>query len=201
MNVYKKWYSAFFLFLFITNGLWAESFMAASSKTVDKNDSTVCRFTILPEYKILHSTHDDDFKGADIVLSYKVSSSLYVGLGAEFTSSNLHNDNGWVLTNIKFVPLFADAKLFFLQNKTIAPFFQLSEGVSINNYSRKDNPQAAPYHVSELGDYLYAGFGCKFRLNKYITPMVGVGFNGFKMSFNEYDVNPHGITFRIGLLF
>jgi len=201
MNVNKKLYSVIILLVLFSNCLLAEKLFFTSKKVADKNDSAVRRFYILTEYKILHSTHDDDFKGADIILTYKATPSLYIGLGAEFTYSNLHNDNDWVLTNLKFAPLFVDAKLFLIHTKRIASFFQLSEGVSINNYSRKDDLHAAPYHVSELGNYLYAGLGCSFQLNKYITPIIGIGFNGFKMSFDEYDVNPHGLTVRIGFLF
>jgi len=162
--------------------------------------ATSKRFFILPEYKILHSTHGDNFSGGDVVFAYKVSRSLFLGLGTGFAYNKYHGDNGWELFSLRFLPVFADAKLFLPGNENIAPFFQLSEGVSMNHYRRKNYPYKTAYRVSERGDYLYAGVGCILKISKFLKPVIGIGFNGFRMSFNSFDVNPHGFTFRIGLL-
>lgn len=159
------------------------------------------RFYVLAEYKILHSTHQDNFSGEDIIFTYKVTHSLFLGLGAEYTTNKYHGDNGWRLYNLRFIPIFADAKLFLPGNSTFAPFLQLSEGISFNHYNRMDSPYISSYSVSEKGDYLYTGVGCILKINNYLKPEIGVGFNGFKMSFNSWDVNPHGFTFRVGLMF
>ncbi len=159
------------------------------------------RFFVLAEYKNLHSTHRDNFMGKDIILTYRVTRSLFLGLGAEYTNSKFHDDNGWRLYNIRFIPIFADAKWFLPGSKIFAPFLQLSEGISFNHYNRMDSPYISSYFVSETGDYLYTGVGCVLKLNDYLKPVIGIGFNGFKMSFDSWDVNPHGFAFRIGLLF
>ena len=159
------------------------------------------RFFVLPEYNMLHSTHQDDFIGGDVSFMYRVSNSLFLGLGVGYTSNKFHDDNGWRLYNLKFIPVFADAKLFLPGTITFAPFLQLSEGISFNHYRRMDRPYTSSYYVSETGDYLYTGIGCVVNISRYLRPEIGVGFSGYKMSFNDLAVNPHGITFRIGLLF
>ncbi len=197
------------LFAFFSHGLLAES--GINSNPVEKapipkqhNNAAVPvaakRFFILPEYKILHSTHGDNFVGGDVIFTYKVSQSLFLGMGTGFSYNKYHGDNGWELYSLRFFPVFADAKLFLPGNTHFKLFLQLSDGVSINHYRRKDRLHQIPYLVSERGDYLYTGIGCVLKISKYLRPVIGVGFNGFHMSFNSFDVNPHGFTFRIGLL-
>ena len=208
-SLFKKTGWVMVLILLLSPSLWAESSkkdsLAEKTNTEFQHqkarmDGTSRRFFVLPEYKILHSTHGDNFAGGDVVFAYKVSRSLFLGLGTGFAYNKYHGDNGWELFSLRFLPVYADAKLFLHGNKNITPFFQLSEGVSMNNYRRKDYPYKTAYRVSERGDYLYTGIGCVLKISKYLKPVIGMGFNGFRMSFNSFDVNPHGFTFRIGLL-
>ncbi len=199
----KGWVLALLLFFSLSLSA-APGDLSAIRKTVAPADAepggvSHKRFFFLAEYKVLHSTHQDNFMGKDLVFSYRLNPNLLLGLGMEYTSSKFHDDNGWRIYNIRFIPIFADAKLFLPGSRLLAPFLQLSEGISFNHYNRMDPPYTSSYFVSESGDYLYTGIGCVIRINRFLKPVIGIGFNGFKMSFNSLDVNPHGFTFRIGL--
>lgn len=158
-------------------------------------------FFVLPEYKLLHTTHQDNFTGGEVTVIYRVSRSLFLGLGTGYSHDNYHGDNGWRLYNLRFIPVFADARLFLPGIITFAPFLQLSEGISFNHYKRMDRPYTSSYYVSETGDYLYTGIGCIVNISRHLKPEISVGFDGYKMSFDSWDVNPHGITFSMGLIF
>jgi hypothetical protein len=88
-----------------------------------------------------------------------------------------------------------------MKYKMFCPFFNLSEGISFINYKIEYYPGAGKlYNVSEKGEYLFAGFGCYIRINKYFSSVISIGFKGFHMSLNNLDVNPHGLTLRIGCI-
>jgi len=157
---------------------------------------------IVPEFHGLHTTHGSNFSGKSIILNYQYSKTFYFGLGAEFSLATFHGDNGWNLHNLKFIPVFLDFKLSVTKNKLLVPFFHTSEGISFNNYKKEaDNYNGKSYNVSEKGLYVYAGIGVLFKIRKYLKPIIDIGFKGYHMSFNNLDVNPHGLTFRFGLMF
>jgi hypothetical protein len=150
----------------------------------------------------LFSTHGTNFKGAVIVVNYFFSPSLSIGLGAEYSYSGYHDDNGMNLYNLKFLPIFIDTKLNVTKNKKITPFVHLATGISFNSYRKEYiNAPGIFYNVSEKGMYLYSGVGVSFKLWKCFSSFIDLGFKGFRMSFNDLDINPHGITLRLGLEF
>ena len=154
------------------------------------------------ELQNLNSTHGTNFKGADVVVSYQLSPSFSLGLGPEYSYTGYHFDNGYNLTKLKFLPVFADSKLDLSKGRTITPFLHLSTGISFANYYKEDvNALGTLYHVSESGLYAYSGFGVSCKLGNSISTFIETGFKGFHMSFNALDINPHGLTFRLGLKF
>jgi hypothetical protein len=160
------------------------------------------KIIFIPEFQNLHSTHTTNFNGGSLIIDYQYSKTLYFGIGAEFSLAKFHGDNGWNLTNLKFFPLFIDFKLKLTRNSVLVPFFHSSEGISFNSYNKEDaNSIGKPYNVAERGFYVYTGFGIIFRLSKYFEPIFDLGFKGYHMSFNNLDVNPHGLTMRLGLIF
>lgn len=154
------------------------------------------------EVQNLSSTHGTTFNGVDFVVSYPVLHSFSVGLGTEYSHTGYHFDNGWNLTNLKFVPVFIDSKLDLTKHTILTPFVHLSSGISFASYTKEDiNALGKFYPVSEKGLYLYSGIGLSFRISNYFATFIDLGFKGYHMSFNALDVNPHGLTFRFGLEF
>jgi hypothetical protein len=175
---------------------------ANSVYKINNNDSLkLNRILVTPGYEILHSTHGDYFTGISVIGSYNVVRSFYLGLGTEFSYSKFHNDNGWLLYNLKFFPIFLDAKLNLKRHKMFCPFLNISEGISFIKYRIDYNPDIGKIvNVSETGQYFFAGVGCHIRINKYFSSTISLGFKGFNMSLNNLDVNPHGWSLRIGCI-
>jgi len=174
-----------------------------SSHQIGKQDARIDKkiFTTI-ELQNLNSTHGTNFKGADVVVSYQLSPSFSLGLGTEYSYTGYHFDNGYNLTKLKFLPVFADSKLELTKGRTITPFLHLSTGVSFANYYKEDvNTLGTLHHVSESGIYAYSGFGVSYKLGNSISTFIETGFKGFHMSFNALDINPHGLTFRLGFKF
>lgn len=160
------------------------------------------KLMITTEVQELHSTHSTNFKGVDLVVSYILTPVLSVGLGTEYSTCAYHFDNGWNLTNLRLLPVFFDAKLDLTRNSILTPFLHLSTGSSFANYTKEDiNALGKFYPVSEQGLYLYSGIGIFFRLGNYTSTFIDLGFKGYHMSLNAMDVNPHGLTLRLGLEF
>jgi hypothetical protein len=166
------------------------------------NEDSLLRSTLNLEYQYLYTTHGTEFKGGSLSLGC-INKDLFIfGLGVEFSHSGFHNDNGWKLYNLNFVPVFVDFKLNLRKNSIVVPFLHTSEGISFNSYKKiRDNNIGKFYHVSENGFYVYAGTGISIRLCKYLNPIVEVGFKGYHMSFNNLHINPHGFTIRAGMSF
>lgn len=169
---------------------------------IQSKDTGKQKIKIAMEVQSLSSTHGTTFNGVDFVVSYPVSPSFSVGLGTEYSHTGYHFDNGWNLTNLKFVPVFIDSKLDLTKHTILTPFVHLSTGISFANYTKEDINQLGKFYpVSEKGLYLYSGIGLSFRISNYFATFIDLGFKGYHMSFNALDVNPHGLTFRFGLEF
>jgi hypothetical protein len=100
------------------------------------------------------------------------------------------------------VPVFIDTRLLLRKSGKIVPYTRFSAGISFNTYTNKElETQRDPYTVSERGLYLLTDIGCAFNLHRYFTPIIELGLKGYHMSFNNLDVNPHGIVLTLGLMF
>ncbi len=150
----------------------------------------------------MRTTHATYFNGGSITAGYYFTPKLLISLGAEYSYDYYHNDNGWNLYNLKFLPVFIDAKVVVGKERAITPFIQLSQGLSFINYRKEDQQNVfAPYQVSETGYYVYGGGGVWIKIGKYISFQMGVGFKAFHMSTYALEVNPHGLTGRCGFAF
>ena len=200
------------IFLLISETMLAKDFNPFNSICLKQKDSTwlkenkvvICnnKLRVAAEYQILNSTHGTRFTGGDVMLEYCYSKSFIIGLGSEFSHSKFHNDNGWNLYNLKFLPVFLDFKWTLTEGKRVIPFFHNSEGISFVGYEKENAFTIdTPHHVAEKGFYFYSGVGILLRLKKHFTPIVDLGFKGYHMSFNNLDINPHGLTLRLGVIF
>lgn len=155
---------------------------------------------ITGEFHDLRSTHHTYFRGASLTASRFRGDHFLLGAGIEYTTCSYHNDNGWDLTNLKFVPLFLDLKYCFAKNRFFVPFVQTSHGVSFAQYTKADQMHIFKTHpVREAGYYTFFGVGSLFNLSKHCSGSLAFGFKGFHMSLNDLDVNPHGLMLRAGI--
>lgn len=200
-------YTIFIIFIFpnpLDASVPGNIFSSHLKDSTKKTDATRYneKFKIVVGLQNLYSTHSTNFKGVGLVVSYLLSPVFAVGLGTEYSTCAYHFDNGWNLTNLRFLPVFLDARYDLKKKSFLTPFLHLSTGASFANYTKENiNALGKFYHVSEQGLYLYSGAGISFRLGNYISTFVELGFKGYHMSFNALDVNPHGLTFRFGLEF
>ena len=176
--------------------------MAPINTDIQRKASAKQKIKITMEVQNLSSTHGTNFNGAGLIVSYPFSSSFSVGLGTEYSHSGYHFDNGWNLTNLKFIPVFMDSKLDLTKHTILTPFVHVSTGISFASYTKEDiNELGKFYPVLEKGLYLYSGIGLSFRISNYFATFIDLGFKGYHMSLNALDVNPHGMTLRLGLEF
>jgi hypothetical protein len=169
---------------------------------IQSKDTGKQKIKITMEVQNLSSTHGTNFNGADLIVSYPLSPSFFVGLGTEYSHTGYHFDNGWNLTNLKFIPVFIDSKLNLTKNTILTPFVHLSSGISFASYTMEDISALGKFYpVSEKGLYLYSGIGLSLKSSKYFATFIDLGFKGYHMSLNALDVNPHGLTLRLGLEF
>lgn len=167
----------------------------AKSETPDAK-----KYTTFVGLQNLHSTHSTDFKGIELAEHKQLTPRLSLGLGAEYSWCGYHFDNGYNLTDLKFLPVYLDSKMNLTQGKPITPYLHLASGVSFANYSKQDARTMGPIsHVSEEGIFLYSGGGVSFKINHFGSVYIDLGFKGYHMSFDALDINPHGLTMKLGI--
>jgi hypothetical protein len=153
-------------------------------------------------FQEMYSTHDNFFHGVDVGVGYRFSPKFRLGGGVEYSFNNYHLDNDWVLTNLRFLPIYLDQQISLRKKGNFRPYARLRQGITPTTYLKKDiGSLSEPVRISESGLYLFGGLGFTYR----VTPRIGIfgeaGLKGFQMSFNSLEVNPHGATFRMGLQF
>lgn len=153
-------------------------------------------------FQSLRSTHANFFNGIGASIYDKILPKLTLGLGSEYSSTPLHNDNNWVLTKMRVFPVFISSKYNLSTNARLLLYFHLATGLSFLHYQKEDqNTIGYPYPVSERGLYLYSGIGSTYKLSKSIFAILDLGFKGYHMSTYALDVNPHGICMQAGIEF
>ncbi len=150
----------------------------------------------------MHSTHGTEFRGIGGSLSKHLSNHLSLGAGVEYAHSPLHDDNGWELTNLNILPVFINEQWRFLPNKRLAPYFRLRQGISFISYNREwQADRGVISRIREKGFYGYAGSGALYKFGQKWTADLAVGLKAFHISNNNLDINPHGFTVGIGLVY
>ncbi|MBD3749496.1 MAG: hypothetical protein IE931_08370 [Sphingobacteriales bacterium] len=187
-------------FILFTLYISVFSYASAQSLTQNENSTKSKHYHIIAEYQILKSTHSTKFKGFNVIFSKNITAKKSLGLGIEYACAPFHGDNGYYLYHLNFIPVFIDYRYHFNQ-KRLSPFVIADVGYSFVTYEREliGSPSSRE-KIKEGGIYLQGDFGFSYKLNKYIEPLLSIGFKGFHNSFNNLDINPHGLTFRAGLL-
>jgi len=203
------------LFAFATK---AEIFKSNNDtvRTEDVSGSFIKESFVIVGYQNLRSTHIDHFTGFNMMVGHYFTPKFSLGIGFEDTYGQHHDDNGWILSEIRLIPIIVNARFLFGKNKLVTPFIELSTGITFLKYYKKvkvppGSPDITetegeytfgpPFLVEEKGWYTYAGGGVYFRIYKHFMPFIGIGFKGYNMSTNVYAVNPRGLNFEIGCKF
>lgn len=196
------------LFPLLTNAKTSHQKYVSQNPTVTenqhvKNDTPENKkYTTFIGIQDLYSTHSTNFKGVELGENYHLSPRFSLGLGAEFSWCGYHFDNGWNLTNLRFLPVYADSKLNLTSGKVVTPYLHFSAGLSFANYKKQDAFSPGPVTaVSEQGFYMFSGAGASIKIVNHLNAFVDIGFKGYHMSLNALDVNPHGFTSKLGLEF
>ncbi|NII83232.1 outer membrane beta-barrel protein [Pedobacter sp. SG908] len=177
-------------------------FSATYGQSQQINSNRTKHFYITPGIEILKSTHRNYFYGGSIKVNYLFLNGLEPGVGIEFAGTSLHKSNHYTLRNLRFFPIYANLKYNIKPLGKISPFAETSLGISINRYkSSYDFGPPEIIQVRESGFYTYLGLGAKFSLTPKIKALLGAGFKGYKMSLNDLDINPHGVSLNLGVTF
>ena len=158
------------------------------------------KIKLVAEVQVLKSTHRNYFKGGDLMLNCFTKPQWEFGVGMEYSYTEHHFDNGYHLWRLNFVPTFVDVRFYPLHSNLVRPFLEVAPGISRSWYEKQDDTQVIR-KVKERGFYLYTGAAVLFNLKNNFKPFIGIGFKGYRLSTNVYDVNPHGMTFRSGVVF
>lgn len=168
------------------------------------NDSLVKKqypYKYYVTYSDMRSTHRNHFRGSNLLVSKNISKNYALGIGTEYSYSALHGDNGYNLYDVTFVPIFFDIRYTLYSKKKFDWLLTADPGISFGSYRKEyQNNLGLKTKTSQKGLYIFIGTGIQYKISKHISPLLEVGFKGYKMSFNNLDINPHGLTLRTGLI-
>lgn len=147
----------------------------------------------------LYSTHGTSFPGATLSLKRNLNKNWALAIGVEYSGTSFHDDNGWNLYQLKFLPITISEYYYWLKTGSWKFFGQLQEGLSLISYDKEfENAPGLRNHMRESGLYGYAGLGTEKMVTKNSSLFVVAGMKGFHLSLNDLDVNPHGIAGKLG---
>lgn len=156
--------------------------------------------SLLADYQLLHTTHETNFAGVSVTANKLITRNFVLGAGMEYSGAPQHDDNGYYLEHLRFVPVFADEKLFAGAKRAVSFYGHFSEGITFENYLKKNSiTDGTAEHISKRGIYLYGGAGLQCRFFRLFSLYTEAGIKGYHISFNSLDVNPHGINGRVGI--
>ncbi|KIO77645.1 hypothetical protein TH53_08355 [Pedobacter lusitanus] len=168
------------------------------TKTVDKEPL----YNFSPAFEFLRSTHSNFFNGPSLKVSRNFKGRFKPGIGIAYATTEKHHDNGFVLYKMKVLPVYANLTYEIPTKSKFEPFAETSLGISFVKYDRATDEQPLiTTRVNETGFYVYGGLGLRYAATKHIAPYVTAGFKGYHMSTNDLEVNPHGVTFSVGVRF
>lgn len=184
--------------LFIAIAFSAITFIAQAQ---EKKESTT-KFSISPAFELLRSTHGNLFYAPSLKANFLFDNGLEPGFGIERSSTPVHHDNGYVLYKLRYLPIYGNLKYNFNTTKKFRPYVESSIGYSIIKYNIAD--ERTPNNTSvikEGGLYVYGGTGLKYALSSKVHTFIGVGFKAYRITTNDLDINPHGLSFQAGFSF
>ncbi|QNK63865.1 porin family protein [Pedobacter sp. PAMC26386] len=159
-------------------------------------------YNFSPAFDFLRSTHGNFFNGPSLKVTRNFLGNFKPGIGIGYATTSRHPDNGYILYKMKMLPVYANLTYEIPTKSKFEPFAETSIGISFVKYDRAtDAEPLVTTRINETGLYVYGGFGVRYAVTKHIAPYIATGFKGYHMSTNDLDINPHGITFQVGVRF
>lgn len=154
------------------------------------------------QYEDLYSTHRNHFRGASVGFTRSFHPKWELGIGVEYSYAPSHDDNGFNLSQLNFLPITIHqyyAPFGFGSGK---PYLHGSQGWSFVWY-KKENAAlpGLPKEIREGGIYGFLGLGLPYHFGNRNAIFAEMGLKAFHLSFNNLDVNPHGIAGKLGYRF
>ena len=150
----------------------------------------------------LYSTHGTHFPGVSVSYNRLFGKKWELGAGIEYSGTSFHDDNGWNLYHLRFLPVYLSEYFYMGNFDRWAPYAHLQEGISFARYDKEfeDDP-GTRYPVKESGFYGYGGVGTRYALSRKSGLFAEAGMKAFHLSFNNLDVNPHGFALKLGYVY
>lgn len=159
-------------------------------------------YNFSPAMEFLRSTHGNFFNGPSFKVTRNFSGGFKPGIGIAYATTSTHFDNGLILYKMKMLPVYANLTYDIPTKSKFEPFVETSVGMTFFNYDQAtDADPNTSFHVKEHGLYIYGGLGLRYAVSKRFAPYVSTGFKSYNVTTNDLDINPHGISFQVGLRF
>ncbi|MGJ7031421.1 hypothetical protein [Niabella hirudinis] len=125
-----------------------------------------------------------------------------LGAGIEYSGTAYHDDNGWNLYHLRFIPLYLAESFNVVTYGRWSTYLRLQEGGSFARYDKEfqDHP-GTRYRIREAGLYGYGGAGTRYCVSERSGCFLEAGIKAFHLSFNNLDVNPHGFALKLGYVY
>ncbi|TDG35933.1 hypothetical protein EZJ43_11310 [Pedobacter changchengzhani] len=186
-------------FLFIALSLLTTNFVLRAQEQPIKRNT---QFSISPAFELMRSTHSNLFYAPSVKGNFLFKNGFEPGFGIERSSTPIHHDNGYVLYKLRYLPIYGNLKYNFNNTKKFRPYAESSIGYSFIKYDIADDlTPNNKSQVKENGLYIYGGFGLKYTITKKVNSFIGVGFKAYRITTNDLDINPHGLSFQAGFSF
>lgn len=150
----------------------------------------------------LYSTHGNHFQGISASYHRHFGKKWELGAGIEYTYTPHHDDNGWNLYHLGFVPVYLSEYFYIGRFNRWRPYVHMQEGISFARYDKEfqDRP-GTRYPIRERGFYGYGGAGVYYKASPASGFFLEPGMKAFHLSFNNLDVNPHGFALKLGYVY
>lgn len=182
----------FFLFILFTTSFCTQA----------QEQQGATKFSISPAFELMRSTHANLFYAPSVKANFLYKNGFEPGFGIERSSTPLHHDNGYVLYKLRYLPIYGNLKYNLKSTKKLKPYAESSVGYSFIKYDIADDlTPTVTSAVKEGGLYIYGGFGMKYAISTKINSFVGIGFKAYRITTNDLDINPHGLSFQAGFSF
>lgn len=178
--------------------LWIQDTNAQQLKDTTRNKSHA--LVLIGEMQHVHTTHHGSIFGGSIVAGKFISRSAMVGLGMELSYKDKIRtyDINFDIHSFRPIPVFADFRVLLSSGKVI-PYIELAPGVAFIHYLKNEFSKGEHF-VWQTGFYAYAGTGLIYKISNKISASGAIGVKGYHISSNVYEVNPHGLTYRFGVV-
>jgi hypothetical protein len=152
--------------------------------------------------EFLKSTHGDIFSGINAGYEKKLTKNFSLGAGMEYSNTQKHDDNGWNLYHVKYLPFYISQVVYLTSSTNFKLFIHVREGLSFASYDKEIQANPGPRtHVTEKGFFGALGAGSDYSFSNKYGLRLEIGIKSFHISQNNLDVNPHGIFLKIGFLY